>query len=42
MNNQVELDERDMFSLSDAEKHQKSKEFAEGNIGLEELLLFLY
>lgn len=42
MNNQVELDERDMFSLSDAEKHQKSKEFAEGNIGLEDLLLFLW
>ena len=42
MNNQVELDERDMYSISDEEKKQKAKEFAEGNVWLEELLLFLW
>lgn len=42
MNNRVELDERDMFSISDDEKKQKAREFAEGNVWLEELLLFLW
>lgn len=42
MYNQVELDERDMSAISDAEKKQKAREFAEGNAGLEELLLFLW